>query len=318
MALNVSALSTWTDELSSGLMREILLKATTINGNIVSKMFGVKGNAVTLNTVATTINGSNSLCGWVNTGTTTMGHATVTLCPIKWQDGICLDTLEKYYYSWFMEKKYNTESLGSFEEEFFKNKTEYIAAQLDRIAWVATNSATPYKTGLTGNDLLCSGFLQTASDASASTVNMVLTAFTVTNAVNAVDTIAAKIATSIPQIVDNDGLRLYISPADFQNYLTGLRVANLFNYVTQPSGGMTELVHPGTSKLKVTAVNGMSTADTGRFICTVKDNIWLLISDESDLSFKTWYSLDNDELRMSAKIKIGTGFRFPALVIRVN
>ncbi len=317
MSLNVSALATWTDELSSGLVREILLKATTINGNIVSKMYGVKGETVQLNTVATTINGSNSLCGWVNTGTTTMGMVDVTLCPIKFQDGICLDTLEKYYYSWFMEKKYNTESLGSFEEEFFKNKTEYIAQVLDRVIWVGTNSATPYKTGLTGNDLLCSGFLQTASNVSASTVNMVLTAFTVANAVAAVDTIAASIAANIPQIVDNDGLRLYIRPADFQNYLTGLRNLNLFNYNTQPAG-FTELVHPGTSKLKVTAVNGMSTADTGRFICTVKDNIWLLISDESDLSFKTWYSLDNDELRMSAKIKIGTGFRFPALVIRVN
>lgn len=315
MGLNVNALAVWTNELSSGLVREILLKATTISGNIVSKMYGVKGSAVSLNTVSTTINGSNSLCGWVNTGTTTMADNPVTLCPIKFQDGICLDTLEKYYYSWFMEKKYNTESLGSFEEEFFKNKTEYIAAQLDRIVWVSTNSATPYKTGLTGNDLLCSGFLQTASDVSASTINMVLTAFTVANAVGAVDTIATKIATSIPEIIDNDDLRLYIRPADFQNYLIGLRNLNLFNYTT--TAGISELIHPGTAKLKVTSVNGMSTADTGRFLCTVKDNIWLLISDESDLSFKTWYSLDNDELRMSAKIKIGTGFRFPALVIRV-
>ena len=155
MSLNVSALSTWTDEISQGLVKEILLKATTINGSdLVSKRYGLKGNSVKLNTVKSTINASSVLCGFVATGSTILNQASLDLCPIKFQDSICLETLEQYWYSWEMENKYNTESLGTFESMFMDNKTEYIAKELDKIAWRGAKSAAAYTTGLTGNLLL--------------------------------------------------------------------------------------------------------------------------------------------------------------------
>lgn len=312
MSLNINALSTWTDETSAGLVKEILLKANTINGNLVTKMYGVKGNAVALNSVSTTINASSVLCGFVATGSTIMNQVDMELCPIKFQDAICLETLNQYYYSWFMESQYNTESLGSFESTFLDNKTEYIAKELDRIAWRGAKSTSPYVTGLTGNLLVCDGFLQNAAELSASTVNVTKSALTVSNAYAVVDAILAVVPAQILEDVT-----LFMSPADFQIYLTSLRTLNLFNYLTDAKG-VSEINHPGSIGLTVKKTNGLAGVASGTMIATNKDNIVLGISDAQDLNFKTWYSLDNQEFRLDAKIKIGTGYYFPELVVVVR
>lgn len=313
MGLNVSALSTYTDEVSSGLVKEILLKATTIQGaDLVSKRYGLKGVSVNLNTLKTTINASSVLCGFVATGSTILATASLDLCPIKFQDSICLDTLNQYWYSHEMENKYNTESLGTFESMFFENKTEYIAKELDKIAWRGAKTAVAYVTGLTGNLLLCDGFLQNAAELSASTVNVTRIAFVAATVVATVDAILAVVPAEII-----DEVSLFVSPADFQIYLAGLRALNLFSYNTE-SKGIESISHPGSIGMTVKRVNGLQGAASGSFIATSKENIVLGISEESDLEFKTWYSNDNDELRLSAKIKIGTAFFFPELVVRSN
>jgi hypothetical protein len=305
MALNVNGIVTWSDEISAGLVKEILLKATTVNGDLVTRMFGVKGNAVKLNNVKTTINASSVLCGFVATGSTILNQATLNLCPIKFQDAICLETLEQYWYSWEMENQYNTESLGSFESTFLDNKTEYIAKELDKIAWRGNKL-----TG-SGNLALCDGFLENARLVSASTVNVAKTALTASNAYSVVDAILAV----VPEVILED-VTLFMSPADFQIYLTSLRGLNLFNYATDAKG--VEMInHPGSIGLTVKRTNGLSGVASGTFLATAKDNIVLGISDAADLDFKTWYSQDNQELRLNAKIKIGTAFYFPELVVKV-
>jgi hypothetical protein len=306
MALNVAALTTYNDEISSGLVKEILIKANTINGDIVSKMFGLHGVSLKLNYVKTNMTGSNALCGFNPSGSTTLAQSTMNLCPISFMDNICIDTLQQYWYSWELENKYYTESLGTYEETFLANKTEYIAKELDRIAWQG-NKATG-----TGNLALCDGFLAVAAANSASTVNVTRSAFTITTAVAIVDAILANIPA---QIIDAEDLELFLSPSDFQIYLTALRQANLFRYDTD-STGVSKINHPGSIALTVVKTNGLAGTPSGTFIATVKENIVLGISDESDLDFKTWYSMDNDEIRMKAKIKIGTAFYFPELVVR--
>ena len=305
MALNVSALSTWNDEISSGLVKEILLKATTVNGDLVTKMYGVKGNSVKLNNVKTTINASSVLCGFVASGATILNQATLNLYPIKFQDSICLDTLEQYWYSYEMENQYNTESLGSFESMFLDNKTEYIAKELDKIAWRAS------VTGGTGNLALADGFLEVAKKQAASTVNVAKTALTVSNAYAIVDAVLAQ----VPEVIIED-VTLFMSPSDFQIYLTSLRSLNLFNYATDAKG-VDMINHPGSIGMTIKRTNGLSGVASGTFIATAKDNIVLGISDAADLDFKTWYSQDNQELRLNAKIKIGAAFYFPELVVRV-
>ena len=316
--LDVSALSVYTDQ-TTGLAKEILLGANTIKGNLVSIQYGAVGDKVALNVVKSTMYGIVSACGqFADTGSTTLAQSTVQMCPIKFSQEICLDTLQKYYYSYYMEKKYNTESLGSFEDVFVANKLEATALEVDKILWRGASSAVKY-SATTGNLTLCDGFLQVAYNNSATTINGTRTAMTVANAVVVMDQVAASIATNAPVLLDAPEVIAYLSPSDFQTYLSALRGLNLFHYDgSQESVGVSEIMHPGAINLKVVKVNGMNGASSGQFIVTAKENIWAVLSDESDLDFKMWYSNDWDALRMMAKLRIGVGFYQPELVLRFN
>ena len=308
MSFNVSGLNLYTDEISSGLVKEILLQANTIKGNLVTNKYGIIGDKTALNYVKSTVNGTNALCGFVATGSTVLAQATLQSCPIQFQEELCLDTLRKYWYDVEMERKYNTESLGTFEEIFVANKTEAVAKALDAIVWQG-NTATG-----TGNNALCDGFFAyfAAADISASTVNVTKTAMTTSNAYSVVDAYAVSIPAAI---VDREDLTMYLSPADFAAYLMSLRSLNLFHYNTE-SKGISEIHHPGSIALTVVKTNGMSGLASGTMLISVKENLVLGISAESDLEFKIWYSQDNQALRWNSKMKIGVAAYFPELVVR--
>lgn len=315
-ALDVNDLTVYTDQIGNGLAKEILLNANTIKGNITSVQYGAVGDKVALNVVKSTMYGVNSACGeFADTGSTVLAQETVQMCPIKFSQEICLDTLNKYYYSYYMERQYNTESLGSFADVFYANKVEATALELDKILWRGTSSGA-YPTSYsaqTGNLTLCDGFVQVAWENSASTVNVTRSAVTSSNGYVIVDAIVSSVATNAAAMLDE--FNIYLSPADFQNYLASLRALNLFHYDTQ-SAGVSEIHHPGSIGAKVIKTNGLVGSTSGTFIATKKENIWVVLSSEEDLQFKSWYSNDFDALRMMAKVKIGVGYYQPELVVR--
>lgn len=311
-ALDVSALSLYTDQISNGLAKEILLQANTIKGDIVSIQYGAKGDKVSLNLIKSTMYGVTSACGeFTDTGSTVLSQVNVQMCPIKFSQEICLDTLNKYYYSWYMAKAYNSESLGDFADVFYANKVEATALEVDKILWRGANDSNPYAS-VTGNLTLCSGFLQVGYDLSASTINVAKTAITKSNGYVIVDDILTQVVASAPVLAEE--CNLYLSPADFQAYLQSLRSLNLYHYDITTAANVSEILHPGSIGLKVIKTNGLAGVTSGTAVATRKDNIWAVLSDESDLSFKSWYSQDFDALRMMAKLRIGVGYYQPELV----
>lgn len=316
MALNVSALAVYTDQLEMGLAKEILLAANTIKGDIVSIKYGGIGDKVALNLVKSTMYGVISACGqFTDTGSTVMAQSLVQMCPIKFSQEICLDTLKKYWYDYEMERRFNTESLGKFEDVFVQNKLEATSLEVDKILWRGAATSPAYAS-VTGNLTLCDGFLQVAYANSANTVNVAKTAMTVANSIVVVDSILASAAANAPVLLDD--FNLYLSPADFQTYLSALRGLNLFHYDgSQKDDGIVKIHHPGSIGLTVIKVNGMVGVASGTAIATKKENIWAVISSEEDLNFKMWFSQDFDSLRLQAKLKFGVGYYQPELVIKI-
>lgn len=316
MALDLAALTVYNDELSSGLIKEVILGANTIKGNIANVKYGAIGSTYKINSVKSTLYGVAASCGFTDTGSTVMAQETVSLCAIQFPQSICLDDLKSYYYDWYMERTMNTESLGEFEDVFFANKVEAAQKAIEQIIWRGNGSdSNPYVAGLTGNLTLCKGFAQVAYDLSASTAaNIAKTALTQANAYVVVDSILASAAANAPEMIEN--FNLYMSPSDFQIYLSSLRSLNLFNYNTSAEG-ISEILHPGSIGMKIVKTNGLDGAASGTFIATPKDNAYVVFSAPEDLSFKSWFSQDNQELRLMLKLKFGVGFAFPELVIRV-
>src|SRR3989304_6118652 len=175
MSLNVSALSTYTDQISGKLAKEILLASNTIKGDIVAIQYGAIGNAVQLNSIKSTVVGTTAACSaFASSGSTVMGATTVTLCPVKFEDSVCIDTLNKYYLSFMAQSKFNTEDLGAFEDVFVSNKVEATTKAIDQMVWRSATAAPNYagSAATTGNLVLCNGFLEAGYLASASTVNV--------------------------------------------------------------------------------------------------------------------------------------------------
>src|SRR3989304_2808445 len=322
MALDVSALAVYTDQIEMGLAKEILLQANTIKGDIVSIRHGAIGDKTALNVVKSTMYGVTSACGsFTDTGSTVMAQSLVQMCPIKFEQSICLDTLKKYWYDYEMERKFNTESLGKFEDVFVQNKLEATALEIDGILWKGASTSPNYSqlsataSTITGNRTLCDGFLQVAYTNSASTVNVSKTAITVANAYVIVDDILASVSANAPEILDN--FNLYLSPADFQSYLSSLRTLNLYNYNTQAEA-TTDILHPGSIGMHIVKTNGMDGVASGTAIATKKENIVLVISDESDLNMDIWFEKNADAIHTRTKIRVGTGFVFPELVVVIR
>ena len=315
MALDLNALSVYNDELSSGLIKEVILGANTLKGNIANIKYGAIGSTYKINSVKSTMYGVAASCGFTDTGSTVMAQETVTLCPIQFPQSICLDDLKKYYYDWSMERTMNGETLGAFEDVFYANKVEAAQKVIDQIIWRGTgNDSNPYAS-VSGNLTLCKGFNQVAYDLSASTAaNVAKTALTVSNAVAILDSVLESVATNAPEILED--FNVYLSPADFQKYLANLRTLNLYNYNTQ-SEGVSEILHPGSIGMHVIKTNGMEGVASGTMIATTKENAYVVISAQEDLEFKSWFSQDDQNFKMLMKVKFGVGFAFPELVVRV-
>lgn len=304
MALDVSALTPYTDEISSGLAKQIVLTADTIKGDLVSKKFGVYGDTYKLNYVKSTMVGTNALCNNTDAGSTILAQGSITLCPITFPQSICLDTLKGYWYDYEMERSYNGETLGNFREVFTANKMESIAKELDKIVWQGNTS-----TG-SGNLALCNGFLATATALSGE-ITLTRATMSSSNSVAYVDSILALVPAEIL-----DKVELYLSPADFQSYLRDLVGNYKYNASLIDSEGTKSIHHPGSIGLTVHSVNGLSGVASGTFIATNKENIVLAFGGNDDMSFDMWYSQDLQALKINSKTKLGTGFYFPELVVR--
>jgi hypothetical protein len=204
---------------------------------------------------------------------------------------------------------YNTQI--PFEQLYAEEKTEQISALIDDLIWKG-NTATG-----TGNLDLCDGFIALAASSSysGSVVNgntSSATAITASNIIGLVDDAVNVIPANI---IDQDDLHLYCGYDFYRTYATALRNANLFHYTgAEDQGQQFSQMVPGTN-VRMIAVRGLN--GTNKFFISSKSNLYFgtdLLNDYEN--FELWYSLDNQEVRMAAKWKLGVNAAFWDYVVQ--
>jgi len=109
--------------------------------------------------------------------------------------------------------------------------------------------------------------------------------------------------------VGNLDLYLYCGYDFYRTYATALRNANLFHYTgAEDQGQQFSQMVPGTN-VRMIAVRGLNTSN--KFFISSKSNMFFgtdLLNDYEN--FELWYSLDNQEVRMAAKWKLGVNAAF--------
>jgi hypothetical protein len=303
MSLNVAGLSTYTDENKLPLIKKSILGGRTLE--YISVQPDIKSSA-TINIIDSTLVAQAGACGWNADGTTALTQREISVCPIKINESICLNTLESYYTQMMMQPGSYNEDIP-FEQIFSEEKAGKINALIDDLIW---------RGGIgTGNFALCNGFIKlfTGTTASASTVNGntgSVTAITASNVIAVIDAMVAAIPTDI---IAEDDLVLFIGYDVFRTWTTALRTANLYHYTADAAANNFELMVPGTN-VKVVAVRGLNSQN--KMYLSKASNFYFgtdLLNDSED--FRIHYSQDNDEVRFLAKWKMGVQVAFPDLVV---
>ena len=309
MSLNVAGLTAYVDETRMALIKKMILGGRSTQFLTIQP--DIKSTA-SINLLSSTLVAQAGGCGFSNSGTTDLTQNDLAVCPIKINESICLDTLEAVYTQTLMQPgSYNTQI--PFEQLYVEEKTEQISALIDDLIWKG-NTATG-----SGNLALCDGFIALAASAtySGSVVNgntSSATAITASNIIGLVDDAVAAIPTNI---IDMDDLYLYCGYDFYRLYSLALRNSNLFHYTGAEDQGQTfSQMVPGTN-VRLIAVRGMNSSN--KFYISSKSNLYFgtdLLNDYE--AFELFYSLDNQEVRMVAKLKVGVQSAFWDYVVQFS
>ena len=305
MALNVSGLSAYVDENKMALIKKAVLGGRTLE--FITVQPDIKSSA-TINIINSDLVAQAGSCGWNEDGETILTQQTLSVCPIKVNEAICLDTLETYYTQKMMNPGSYNEDIP-FEEIYSSEKADKINALIDDIVWKGDTDAG------SGNLALCDGFIYLADNDWAGTVvtgnTGAVTAVTAANVIDVVDAMTAVVPSDV--IAMND-LVLFMGYDMYRTYSLALRNANLFHYTGAENQGQdfSQMV-PGTN-IKVVAVRGLN--GTNKMFLSPASNLYFgtdLLSDAEE--FRIFYSQDNDEVRFRAKWKMGVQAAFPEFVV---
>lgn len=314
-----TALASYLDELSFGLA------ATTVYGFDTAKYCnihkGVNGT-MRLNSLASTINFHAGSCDTTGSGSTTFAGNVLTTSPININLNLCLETLQGFWLGQYMSSSYySAKDLGKFTDFVLAEVASKTQKEIEKLAWQgSTNpSSKPYAayTGITGNMRFADGFFQAGYTASATTVNMALTAITTANAVNIVDLYYNNNATADMK-ASPDGLRIFLSPTDFDAYLVNLRTLNLY-HGTLDFQNIKEISHLGARNLTVTLANGMDGLTSGAAIMSNPENMNIGTLETGDYTGNSFDGIWNPYSRIyqiNPRFKLGFQFTFAERVAR--
>lgn len=295
MALDLTALTKYTDEHSGQLIKEAILTGRTVE--MVTVQGGVK-HAMTINRLSSALQAQAGACGWNPAGSTILDQRTISVDPVKINEPICLDDLEKYYTSVMMNPgSYNTDI--PFEQIFAENKAEAIKSMIEAMIWRGDKD-----TG-SGNLALANGFKK-LFDAEATVTGSYTIATFADDMIDVIDEAIGKLP---EEVLDLEDIVVMMSYADYRKYAKAVRDANLYHYTgAESQGDLFSQYHPGTN-VKVVATKGLS--GTNQFVVTPASNLVVgtdLLEDAED--FKIFYSQDNDEVRFLSKFKLGVQVAF--------
>ena len=290
-SFNLSGLQDYTEQKTSTLISETILTGDFAQQvQVVPNVKGVQE----LNVLSSSLTAQAGGCGWnpFSGNTTTYTQKSITSVKQQYQESLCTDDLEGYWYQTLLKpgQYYDSPNDIPFAEYLVNYKVEQVKEAVELMTFQATS-------GTTGFD----GFLKlTGTGYTGDNVTYVAAASGVT-AANIGDSIDLMLAAGEDYLLAaRDGM-ICMSWANFNKYTQWLRNKNYFYF--EPGNGQAAILHPG-STFQVVPVHGLT--GSNRIFISKKSNFFIgtdLVSDYSQ--FKMWYSMDNQEVRMKCQFRIG-------------
>jgi hypothetical protein len=306
---DLAGLSSYVDQLSTDIISEAVLEP--ISMKYLNVIPGIKGtqNVNLLSETLQVQTGTN--CGFTNSGTTEFTVAPLTVQAYKVNQSLCLEQLNTLWLGQFLNAGSYNET-APFEAAITDLQTKQIKRFNEDQLWQATSGSSTY-----------SGFLELFANANSGTGFNVLTGQTALCSVTGSSTQqqAYNVLTQVDNIINGldrnifqrDDVVIYMSLSQFKCYLTAIRNVNNFHFTEPKLGSIYEVFHPQTN-FRVVGCPGIGSsnkiiAGPSQYMLAGTD----LMSDED--SFRAWWSIDFQEVRIMSAWKLGVAVAFPQFFV---
>lgn len=338
-ALVTSALTQYTDQLSSSLVREIVLEART--NKFITVQSGVKYqdalNVITSLPVITAASCDATPAS--GTGSVTLIQNTIQVCPLMMKEVICqngANTLEQYWTGMKMKSGsyYDDLEPTEFAKQYMADKVDKMQDLIELIEWQGNSTGVgTYSTN--PNATQCNGFLymidytyptQIVTVGATTSTHPISNGYTFSGAwtvggPNDAIAIVDAMATVLPQnLWDQPDLILFCSYANFRTYVRALRnsQAIAYNFPAIESDGSNgySIMDPGTN-IRLLAVSGL--VGSNRAVLTPAHNLVFGTDLEKDYeTFRIWKSEDFNAIMFRALWKQGVSTYYPTYIVATN
>ena len=236
-------------------------------------------------------------CGFTALGSATLTQRTITTAVIKVNMDICPDSLLGKYAEYLVRIGANSNELP-FEQYIIDGVTTEINKKIEKLIWQGDTTQS------TNTDLKwINGILkQLASDSDKVAVSIAANT-AIYDAIKAV-------YLAIPEETLERGAEIYVSPANYRDFLMAMVEKKYFNYSGPQDSAPEEFVFPGTD-VKVVKTPGLAGVND-RIVASFPENFVYGCDAEGDLEdVKIWFSDDDDLFKLKVKWNSGIAYRFP-------
>lgn len=236
-------------------------------------------------------------CGFTAAGSATLTQRTITTAVIKVNMDVCPDSLLGKYAEYLVRIGANSNELP-FEQYIIDGVTTEINKKIEKLIWQGDSS----KSSDTDLKWLNGILKQLASDSDKVAVSIAANT-AIYDAIKAV-------YMAIPEETLERGAEIYVSPANYRDFLMAMVEKNYFHYSGPQDSAPEEFVFPGTD-VKVVKTPGLAGVND-RIVASFPENFVYGCDAEGDLEdVKVWFSDDDDLFKLKVKWNSGIAYRFP-------
>lgn len=236
-------------------------------------------------------------CGFTAAGSATLTQRTITTAVIKVNMDICPDSLLGKYAEYLVRIGANSNELP-FEQYIIDGVTTEINKKIEKLIWQGDTSKS------TDTDLKWINGILKQLESDSDNVDVPIAANTaIYDAIKAV-------YLAIPEEALERGAEIYVSPANYRDFLMAMVEKKYFNYSGPQDSAPEEFVFPGTD-VKVVKTPGLAGVND-RIVASFPENFVYGCDAEGDLEdVKIWFSDDDDLFKLKVKWNSGIAYRFP-------
>ena len=303
---DLGGLSAYVDQLSSDIISEAVLTPVTMS--YVNVVPGIKGTQNVNLLSETLVVQTGTTCGWSDQGDVTFTVVPVTVQALKVNQSLCLQELNTLWLGQYLNAGSYNEQVP-FEEAIVSLQTKQIKRHNEDLLWNATSGTSSF-----------SGFIQ-IFDTNPNVVSLTGQTALCSVTGSSVQEKAYRVLTQVDNLIENldrnvydrDDIIIYMSQQQFKCYLTAIRNVNNFHFSEPNLGQVYEVFHPQTN-YKVVGVPGLNGSD----LIVIGPMQYMIVgtdlqSDED--TYRSWFSVDFQEIRMMAAWKIGVQVAFPEFFV---